>query len=82
MEKKSIGVGLKLKNEIKIETWQPTNDSDLKVFTPRLLTGLLTLKLGPETNGKLKRVTLLKKRIGRKLNLNYRRSSNDGTNMD
>ena len=81
MEKRSIGVGLELKNETKKGIWRPINDLDLRVLNPRVLTGLPISKFEPEINGNLKQATLLKKRIGRKLNLNYRRSSNEHTNM-
>jgi len=40
MEKLLIGMGLKVKKEIKKGIWQPTNDSDLKVFSRRALTAL------------------------------------------
>jgi hypothetical protein len=82
MGKLSTGMELKLKNETKIEIWQPIRDFDLKAFILLLLTGLPTSKFGPGINGKLKRVTLLKKRIGRTLSLNCRRSSNEYANMD
>ena len=67
--------------EKKKHIWQPIHDSDLKAFTPRLLTVLRTSNLVPVTNGKLKQGISLKKRIVRKLNLRYRRSSNEHTSM-
>jgi hypothetical protein len=82
MVKLSTGRELKLKNETKIETWQPINGFALKVFTLPLWMGLLILKLGPEINGKLKRDILLKRGIVKRLSHSCRRFWNDSTNMD
>ena len=46
MEKRLIGLGVKLKKEKKKGIWLPINDSDLKVFSRRALMAL------PKWNGK------------------------------
>ena len=74
MEKRLIGLGLKLRKETKKGIWQPTSASDLRVFSRRALNGAAKMERDASTSHEIQAGTLLqgpkseKKRKERALN--------------